>query len=224
MAAVKLLQRRITFVDLSVERSIAGEYALAKRLLVSFTDDFELARGEPALRYDCNADVLGRGEGAPLLRQSPEIYWRQGVVFGDLETCAEGLLADAGEGRPARVKSFAEFEAELENPDNRLSKAIRDVRYLFLGFHPARRPVLWRILIAQACIYSTFVDLREAKLAGRQPAARPLRLIAREERKPLDWRKDPTEADAADVLETPFRVAAQYLQKHAPKLFDPGTP
>lgn len=223
MAAVKLLQRRITFVDLSVEKSIAGEYALAKRVLIAFTDDFDLARCKPELKYDPNADVLGTPDGKTQVRQSPEIYWRQGVVIGDLETCAECLLTDVGEGRPARVKSFSEFEAELENPDARLSKAMRDVRYLFLRFHPARRPVLWRILVAQACFYSTFVELREAKLAGRAPADRPLKLIPATERARLDWRGSPAEASDADVWETPLQVAAQYLQKHAPNLFDPET-
>jgi len=222
-AAVKLLQRRITFVDLSVEKSIAKEYALAKRLLITFTDDFDVARCQPELKYDCNANLLGTAEGKPLLRQSPEIYWRQGVVIGDLETCAECLLTEVVEGRPARVKSYAEFEAELEDPEARLSKAVRVVRYLFLRFHPARRPVLWRILVAQACIYHTFVQIRECKLSGRQPTDKPLTLIPASERRRLDWRFNPSEASDADVLEIPFQVASQYLRKHAPSLFDPTT-
>jgi hypothetical protein len=221
LAAVKLLQRRITFVDLSVEKSIAAEYALAKRLLITFTDDFDLARCRPELKYDPHADILGTAEGKLLLRDSPEVYWKQGVVLGDVEAAAESLLTEAADSRTARIKSYAEFDAEMDASDSKLSNAMREIRYLFLRFHPEQRPILWRLLVAQACLYNTFVELREAKLAGRPPADRPLRLIPAAERVRLNWRRDPAEANDAEAVEIPLQVAAQYLQKHAPGLFDP---
>jgi hypothetical protein len=220
LAAVKLLQRRITFVDLSVEKSIAAEYALAKRLLITFTDDFDLARCRPELKYDPHAEALGTPEGKSLLRQSPAVYWKQGVVIGDVETCIECLLTEATEGRPARIKSFSEFDDGMDTQDSPMSKTMREVRYLFLRFHPVRRPVLWRILVAQACLYSTFGALREAKLAGRSSPAKPLKLISTTERTRLDWRSKSGEASDEEVLGTPFQTAAQYFEKIIPSLFD----
>lgn len=224
IAAVKLLQRRITFVDLSVEKSIAAEYALAKRLLISFTDDFEFARFDPELKYDPNADALDGPEEKTLLRKAPDIYWRQGVFIGMIEGCAEALLAEAAEGRPARVKSFCEVELERLKEDSAWSRALGEVRYLLLHFHPAKRPVFWRLLITQACIYRTFVALREAKLAGLPPPAKPLKLIPEAERAKLDWRGQPDEAPDEDVFKKPFAAANQYFQKFAPDLLDHPKP
>lgn len=221
MATVKLLQRRITFVDLSVEKSIAAEYTLAKRLLITFTDDFELARYEPTVKYDPHCEDLEAGAGESLLRESPEVYWKQGMVVGDVETAAEHLLTEAAEGRPARVKSYSEFDTEMDMPDSKLAKAMREIRYLFLRFHPAQRPVLWRVLVAQGCLYNTFVTLRETKLAGRPPPPKPLKLIPAAERHLMDWIGPSGQASDKEVLAAPFQTATQYFQKNIPNLFDP---
>jgi hypothetical protein len=54
----RLIQRRLTLVDLTVDPHINSQYLLAKRLYISFTDDFEFARIEPSIDYDPNTDVL----------------------------------------------------------------------------------------------------------------------------------------------------------------------
>ena len=126
LAAVKLLQRRITFVDLSVEKSIAAEYALAKRLLITFTDDFDAGSLRSGVEIrSTRMKFLPHGDkGKTLLQQAPEIYWKQGVVIGDVETCIESLLTEAREGCPARIKSFSEFDAGLDSPDSPLATAM----------------------------------------------------------------------------------------------------
>ncbi len=217
LAAVKLLQRRITFVDLSVEKSIAAEYALAKALLITFTDDYDFARCRPVLEYDPNSDQLDTAAGKALFASSPEKYWRQGIFVGWVENLAEAMLTDETENRPARVRTFGEYERERDTKDSRLQQALRNVRYLFLRFHPAQRPVLWRLLVAQACIYHSFVEIRERKLT-RQPAPdRPLVLLPESERKRLEWRTSLEQAATSDnmVFREPFETAREYFATHA---------
>ncbi|HEX5808388.1 MAG TPA: hypothetical protein VFY25_06955, partial [Anaerolineales bacterium] len=74
---------------------------------------------------------------------------------------------------------------------------------LFLGFHPASRPILWRMLIAQTHIY-------RALLATERGG--PVRPIPINERINLDWRQTPTEASDEKVLQEPFSVAEEYLR------------
>jgi hypothetical protein len=214
---VKLLQRRITFVDLSVEKSIAAEYALAKRLLITFTDDHDFARCRPVLEYDPNSDELETDAGKELLRSRPEKYWRQGIFVGWVENLAEAMLTDEMENRAARVRTFAEYEKERDTKDSKLQEALRNVRYLLLRFHPAQRPVLWRLLVAQACIYHSFVEIRERKLRLQPASEHPLILVPESERYRLDWRA-PVEK-AADpenlVLHEPFEAAQEYFEKQA---------
>lgn len=214
MAAVKLLQRRINLVDFSVERNIIIQYALAKRLLITFTDDYDFAQLNPSLMYDPNSC------GDDLHHVMPCIYWRQGVVIGRLENCIESMIKDDISSRPARVKSFGEFEAEWADPNSPLRGALDRIDYLINGFNPRSRPVLWRILVAQACLYRTFLDISDRKLRGEFPLEKPLRLFSDGERNLFDWRCRPDEESDIAVLDAPFRVAEQYFIKHIPDLFE----
>lgn len=210
LAAVKLLQQRITFVDLTVEKSIVAQYALAKRLYFSFTDDFEFARCEPAISYDPNSNEL-----TPEIRRAePWKFWRQGVFIGWLENFAEAMLVEGTNGRATRVKSFGEFETAWNKAESSLAQAAKNIEYLLLYFHPQKRPVLWRTLVVQSCIYAAFFNIRENKLRGIAPSEKPLTGIPRSKRGDFDWRGDPTEVSAKEALEAPFSVAEHYLEKH----------
>jgi hypothetical protein len=214
LAAVKLLQRTITFVDLSVERSIASEYALAKRLLITFTDDFEFARSDPALPYDSHFQLNKDERREDLLRNHPQIYRRQGVVLGEIESAAESFITTPTDSMPARVMSFGEVERSREESTSPVATALAKVQYVLEDFHPATRPVFWRILVTQACIYQSFVRLRDMKL-GQVPKSGPfLQIPKQEERSAFDWRSNYDSASDDEVFNTPFKVAETYFKRH----------
>lgn len=54
LAIYQIMQRRLTLVDVSVDRSIGLHYKLSKQAYLSYTDDFEFARGNPKIIYDPN--------------------------------------------------------------------------------------------------------------------------------------------------------------------------
>jgi hypothetical protein len=139
---LRLIQRRMTFIDLRVDNSIRIRYQLLKLYSRSFTDDFEMAALKPSLSYDPNSE-----RRRELRASEPAIYMRQGLVLGDLENICETMIVRNADGRP-EVTSFVEFEKLLskaaENED------LQELLGWFLRFSPNTRPVLARILIAQA--------------------------------------------------------------------------
>src|SRR5918994_17922 len=74
VAVFKLMQRRLTFVDLTVEPRIKAQYNLAKHIAVSFTDDFDIAALHPPIEYDPTTPA-----SRELREKNPAQFWRQGL-------------------------------------------------------------------------------------------------------------------------------------------------
>ena len=59
---------------------------------------------------------------------------------------------------------------------------------LFLGFHPATRPVTWRILVAQAYLYRAIIGLSQHDRASQEIEVVPWEEITALEYAAFDWR------------------------------------
>ena len=205
LAAFTLMRRRLTFVDLSTDAHIARQYQVAKQLYWVLSDDFELAAMAPELPYE---PFIANWQHAR--QRDPSRHWRQGVASRRIDNAADRLLLNEGTDA-ARLMSFGEFDAQYADPQSDLRTGVAIVADVFEGFHPASRPILWRILITKSYIYAAFVAI-----GGADPKARsmtePWAAIARQERKLFDWRADPAEIPDGDVLDAPFDAAEQYLR------------
>jgi hypothetical protein len=139
---LRLMQRRMTFVDLGLDPHIELRYLLLKLYVRSFTDDFVLAGLPPALEYRPNDP-----KWSELRKEAPAVYTRQALLLGTLESVADLLVMNKGE--KSRAISFGEFDRLLTSHaiDDNLVEALD----LFQGFSLARKPVLARLLVAQAC-------------------------------------------------------------------------
>ena len=203
---IKLIQRKLTLVDLSVDPGINAQYLLAKGLYLSFTDDFDFAGLKPSLPYDPN-----RKDWLEKRPSHPEKYWRQGVPLGRLDNAADALVKDEERGQWI---SFGEFQAAYKAKTPEVHEKFDSIASIILHFHPQTRPVLWRLLIAQAHIYEALLRSRKMQMSATDQHAEPLLvLIPSESRGKFDWRRSEEEATDSEVLRTPFEVAEQYLHK-----------
>ena len=78
------------------------------------------------------------------------MHWRQGLVLGHVDRLTDAMVV--GEGTARRVLTFGEFETRIRtDPDFRtfFEPAID----ILLGFDFTSRPVLARILLAQAVLH-----------------------------------------------------------------------
>ena len=160
---LRIIRRRITFVDLGLDDSIRLRYRLIKLYFRTFTDHFDLARVAPALSYTPDDDVP-----ADRRHKEPAVFSRQGLVLGDLENIADLLVVTDPDGTQ-RAMLFGEFERLLKSSAD--NEDVQELKALFRGFSPETKPVLARMLSVQAylgeVILSTFHDVTELEPCKR---------------------------------------------------------
>lgn len=143
----RIIQRRMTFVDLHVDETIRTKYHLLKMYAWTFTDDFDFKPQHLAYKPDDATDER--------LKTHPETYWRQGIYTGALEKAIDAMLTP--EGKSLRPMTFGEFEAavEREAPGR---ECLDPLVNLYFCFEPEKRPILARMLHAQGCIAALLLN------------------------------------------------------------------
>jgi hypothetical protein len=206
LAIYKLIRRRLTIVDLTLDNEIDVHYQLAKHLDWSFTADFDLAwgLGVHPLDYDPN-----NPDWLTLRQQNPRKYWRQGLPVGKCENAVEAMIIHDSVATEQRVMSFGEFESALHTADSAVANAFAIVSDIFLEFEPEKRPILWRALVTQAHIYDAIVRFHRDNTPQNELAVRP---ILESDRRPFYWCRNPTDIQRSE-LDAPFDVAEAYLKK-----------
>jgi hypothetical protein len=209
-ATLKLLQQRLTKLDLSLDTDFHLTYVLARQAARSLGDDFDIAAlGSKALEYDPHSN-----KAETLTSKRADIYWQQGVPRGILENAVEALLVKEADGT-SRVMTFLEFEQHLTREEDSIIKsAIGRIRYLFADFHPKERPILWRLLLVNACIYRVLQILADRDHAQTQyPDLKKLLRMPVAERKLFDWRSDRNNESEAAAIDEPFAAVDAYLEQ-----------
>jgi hypothetical protein len=191
----RLLQQRLTVVDLSLDERLRTQYEVLKLLFLSFNADFDLARCEQPLPYEPDETDPGEPNGEALLAESPQRYARQGLYRGILDVVVESMIVDS------RCLTFGEFLREWDRARSPLHGSRGELLYLLGGFHPARKPVLWRVLVAQYLLYT--VLLRD------EPLDAPLEGVAVEA---FDWRA-PGDGAGDDEVREPLTAADAYVSQ-----------
>jgi hypothetical protein len=148
LAIFRLMQAKLTFVDLNLDKKIRVQYSLIKQIYLSWTDDFEFAR-RASLQYTPNVE-----NWKELRLEHPEVYWRQGLPMGILDITIS-LLLDKDK---QRLLTYGEFETSIVD-NTYTNKQIELIRDVLLNFHPNKKPILWQILITQAVLYFNLMKL-----------------------------------------------------------------
>ncbi len=124
--------------------------------LLAPTLHHELAREAPALTYDPTSGAWKRER-----YRHPAAKWMQGLNPRQLrERLNRFVMARDRCGR-SRLATKAEFKAEfdrvLERGDTDARRSLGVLVNPLLGFSPEQRPVYWRVLAVQYCVYSKFL-------------------------------------------------------------------
>jgi hypothetical protein len=222
MAAFKLLQHRLTNIDLKLDQAINIQYILAKILYYTFSSSTDLARSEPAIPYD--PDQIGyesKGLDESMKRERrakyPERIWLQGLKVGTLDILAETLILSE-KGNNIRIKSFGEFEQQYFKKDKSISSDDSNEPFevfftLFSYFHPRTRPVLWRVLLTQAFLYNAIKNIRNGKDFNTSNFDEFVNLFEVENVKSrCNWIQS-HEAVPDEEFNMPFKAAQKYLEE-----------
>ena len=208
----RLIQQRLTFIDLKLDAYIANQYRLLKLLYLTFTDPFEFASIEPRLDYRPDVEDWNTQREA-----NPQTHWRQGLYLGSLDNAIDALLV-MQEGQAPRLKTYGEFELEFEDQKSDTFKRLATFADVLYRFHPRTRPVLWRMLYTQTLIYQKILESQSAAGAKSSRSSFPS-VVFNLPNRDLDWRQDESEASVEESLMVPKKVAEEYLRRRLPDVF-----
>lgn len=204
-AIFKLITTRLTMVDLQIDRVIYTQYALAKAIYLSYTDDFRFARLVKRLEYDPYVD-----DWQEKRKQNPQKHRRQGFASGRLDNALDALIID-DEKTGNRFVSFGQFEERFKTlQEEDVNSSLGTVRDMFFEFHPSTRPVLWRILIAQALLYRGLLEFSRRKEMSSSEFLAFIASLPKEEMVGFDWRSAEQKGDDDTILDL-LDVAKVYL-------------
>jgi hypothetical protein len=209
ITAFCILHRRLTTIDLGLDTDVRTKYEMLKLIFFSLQNDWELAASGERLEYDRNKSDPGEPDREDRLREAPQRYAPQGLYRVMTYVVAEAFVSSpnnlpppsVGGVQAERCVTFGEFErewkrAEKGNPSP-MAPVFETLIELFGGFHPKRKPVLWRVLLAQFLLYRSLLD-------GR-PQLIPL---TEEERASFDWRKAD---EQGEDYEQPVSIAERFV-------------
>lgn len=203
LAIHELMTRQLTLFDLNLDPDLRRQRHLARRAYQALRSDYDLIDGGryPAIVFDpANPEQAYDPPELPTtgLRPIEERWrWRQGLYSGQIGEVVETLLlteTNARGGTTTRTKSYPEFIRTLGVRDLRdidlataspTAVALRPMVELLRNFHPGRRPVTWRIFIAQTCCYRAI--LAGDTLAAGADAWASAALNSEADRKPYVW-------------------------------------
>jgi hypothetical protein len=204
LAAIRILQSRLTLVDLGMDAGFESQYQLMRILYRTFREDHSVAK-QAGLDYKPDkADPEEKG-AEDLKAGSPAVYVRQGFYRGTLDRIVQSLIVSRKVGD--RVMFYGEFLDALNGSAPEAEYLRGSLRAVFLGFHPQSRPVLWRLLISQVLLYEALDRTRNPVLRDRGDLrslfAPPSESLVAE----LDWRGAGSDQsiDPADAVDAASR-------------------
>ena len=212
LAAIRILQRRLTAVDLDLDSRLKTQYRLLRILYRSITDDQAIAERNPRLPYDPDSADPEDPDRDALIAADPQKYLRQGMYRGNLDRLVDAMIIREQERE--RVMSFGEFLQFKRDSRTELFQLMPYLELLLIGFHPTVRPVLWRVLVTQKLLYDA---LRASRDLDRSGPTNLDALVARgwdATLTALDWRKDETDADN-EAVSSPMSAARMYIVETA---------
>ena len=207
LVIVRLMQRRLTLVDLNVDPKINVQYALMKRLYNSFTDDFDLARMAPAIDYNPN---VGRAQNHSTEHSSK--YYRQGLTIGHLDNIVDALIIQEP-GSPARCMNFGEFESAYKMNGSTIRQIVLPLANVFLNFHPQLRPITWRMLIVQVYLYHLLLTISRMSTVPNNISAVNLLNLLDSELSKYNWQPLSPVSQGESAPDDPFKIARLYLEE-----------
>lgn len=202
----RVIQRRLTAIDLALEPRVNFQYQLLKLAFASYTWDYDLANRTPSLEYHPDDADPGAPNRERLLAEAPRVYRRQGLYLGIVNQLADALISETTD---SRCKSLTEFCAEYKDRESRLGHLSGEITRLIYGFHPESQPVLWRTLVAQYLLCGVIRRTQSNRFDAGSDWSQVFPDQIQAETEQLDWRA-PDQVGSIDIQE-PLVIGREYL-------------
>jgi hypothetical protein len=203
LAVYELMTRKLTQFDLKLDPDLHRQHFIARLAYQAFRSDFDLAdqtRYPPIVfrpktrKYDPPEDRPATMDGGAL---EERWRWRQGLYSGQVGQVVDAMLSGTGPKTEPHTIDYAEFAKVLSGTDLRspvqpdgsskeMKQALEPMIEVFRDFHPARRPVTWRILLAQAACYRAIAAMAKG-ITEEQAIIEAARISSAGDEEAFDW-------------------------------------
>ncbi len=224
LVIVRFMSRKLTVADLALDPRIDLQFYLATRAYGVIKDDAFLAARHPPVKYEPFAD-----DWRERRLQEPDKYWWQGLTMGRLETALDLLVVESQEDGE-RLASFGEFERRyqivLAGGDLQARKAMAAASNALVSFTPSDRPVFWRVLMSQACLYDALLRTGLTDYAVPTTEDEWTALLQLRDPHRFDWKGDAGDARDAPHLDDTMHAVESYLAMRviAPRIHRQASP
>lgn len=233
LAVYELMTRKLTSLDLRLDRDLHLLQVVARKAYSAMRSDYDLVgRGYPPLALGPDMNPYAPPEIRPDALP-PELTqrwaWRQGLYSGQVSEAVDAVLRV--DDKVARTLNYAEFAKALGGADLRahddpggaagaIWRSLRPLSSVLRDFHPARRPVTWRILLAQGACFRAIVAA-QGGLAAPGDILRAARYAGANDRAEFDWIGDGARSipralrgpiDFAAERDSAFAAADRFLE------------
>lgn len=145
LVLIRLLQQRLTTVDLGLDKSLRNEYLVARELLSVLNNGYELSKlGRP---FEYRVD---RPDGPKEPRQHLTVRYLNNVI--------EAMTKRNSDGNMTGLKSALEFEAQCTDPESPVAGQCAGMFELLKKAVPSSA-VLWRILATHRALQAELLRL-----------------------------------------------------------------
>jgi hypothetical protein len=193
LALFRIGQQKLTGLDMSVDALTRWQYFLAREWYSSWGMGDELAAEEPALPFD-----------------DEERATREHVLSSHLEQIADCLIRDDEQGQLSCIR-FSDFRSAFFK-DPEFAEVLSHITLPLTNFHPQRKPVLWRLLLAQAHLHTAIIKTFATVVDDRPQRIHPLDALTPADWDDFDWRSDDS-LSREEAVVIPFQAVRSFLTK-----------
>lgn len=204
VAITRLVQGRLTLVDLSVDPAVDRIYSLAKALRRTWNAGRDLSqlRGLPYQPF---------GDGKT--RESA----KQHINLQAVDALVDHLIPARTTENGGALLRFSAFVACYRDDVADVRAAVEPFERLLDRFHPDRRPVLWQMLRTQGLLAATIARNAAHGATGWDTSGRPLTLP----QDVVEWRGSAADDARRDDPRADSAAALAYIRSRLPSsLFD----
>ena len=206
LSIFKLMQKVLILFDLNLEPKIKNQYVMIKSISHFLSFDFKFADAEPKIKYDPHAEY-------PFHITNKSGRRTQGIVQGRLDEILDIFITqeNINNNHRRRVIRYGEFENLYS--EIRKSGKLDIVVELFSNIHPARKPILWRILLAQTILYNSIMILNNEARSKSNISKMIKWYTCQEQFNYFDWRnEDEKKSIPEEDVDEPFRAIKKYFE------------
>jgi hypothetical protein len=218
LAYIPLLERQLTPSDLRSYENINFQYLVASILYNSLTETPRIARNGDKLEYSSHYDGKDKKEKRS---KEPARYSVQGIYQITLDIVVDYFIKNEA---VMSISTFLDNYGDRFTPQQKLDD-LKKVINLFRDFHPNKKPILWRSILIQLCLYRMlekirYEDIKIRNFKSFDDMKKSFKDIYEFEDQLIEWRNKNYEQRMPGIDKKPLAAVQEYIDSKLERIYN----